>query len=70
MCIRGRVEEMQNCLISVVHIPRVAIDGRRCSLPPQIPMLVRYMLSSCVSLSVCQSHCCIVSKPLNLGSRK
>ena len=56
MCIRGRVEEMQNCLISVVHIPRMAIDGRGCSLPPQ--MLARYMLSSCVCLSV--SHTAVL----------
>jgi len=37
-------------------------------------MLARYLLSSCVWLSICLSIClsqvCVLLRPLNLGSRK
>ena len=67
--------------ILIIHMVKLkSIKEIICIMPslinilPRDAMLARYMLSSCVRLSVCLSVCLtqagIVSKPLNTESRK
>ena len=55
-------------LFQILHIP--LFHANSVSVLPRDAMLVRYMLSLCVCLSIHLSHAGIVSKQLNKESRK